>query len=340
MRCKTLLFAVSALLTGALACRGGDGQAPRERVVVSPAWDTVFRVASSADDSTLLMPFRPVAGPGGVYVADYYADRILHFDGHGTLLWQFGRKGSGPDEFRRIRDVKVDSAGHIWILDQGNLRATVLDSSGAVLQRVPLDRVGRMPQLLIPLGGGDALLAVDRTDTPFVRIRQDGSVVGTRTFPWRGYRDLNFLAAQFTSATLPGTGSWVAAMQMGDGFFAFRSTGWSGYHGSYVERVTFPEVQEDRTGNGVATHFKVPPTRAGESVTMSPDRLYVLFGGTGPYARRIVDTYSLADGRYLLSIVLPHRVDAIGWGDGGLYVVYNTPYPTLAYWRPRQTHLP
>lgn len=312
-----------------------DPAPPRERRMQTVAWDTVFTVASNAQDSTLLMPFRPVGGGGGVYVADFYGNRVLHFDRRGGLRWRFGRTGSGPDEFRRIRDLKLDSAGHVWVLDEGNLRATVLDSAGSVLERIPLDRINGSPQLLVPLGGAGPLVVVDRTDSPFVRVRGDGSVVERRVFPWDGFRELSYLAGQFTSGMRPGSNTWAAAMQMGDGFFVFHGTRWAGYRGRYVERVEFPQIERRRVEGGEVTQFKTPPVEAGKSVTLSPTRVYVLFGGTGAHSRRIVDTYAVANGRYLGSVVLPRRVDSIAWDDGGFYVVYNSPYPTLAYWRPR-----
>lgn len=338
----TAVFAAAALMVG---CRNGDqpeDRAPERasRRIVRVAWDTAFVVASSAHDSMLLMPIRPRAGGEGVYLADFYGNRVVHFGRDGGLRWSFGRKGAGPDEFQRIRDLKVDSNGHVWVLDQTNQRLTVLDPAGGVVRRVSLAAVGRMPDAVVPLEKGGALVLAFDPETPLVRIQDDGRVVDRGIFPWPRYRTLNPMAAQLTTASDPATGKWIAAFQTGNGFFPFRDTAVGGYQGQYVEAVEFPEVEEIRNGSSVETRMKTRPVFAARSISLSPTRLYVLFAGTGPYARRIVDSYALEDGHYVESLLMPRLVDEIAWGDGGLYVTYSNPYPAVALWRPRNRRLP
>lgn len=320
------------------ACRDEPGQEQREaarRRIVPIEWDTVFMVAGTAEDSTLLMPFRPAAGPGGVYVADFYGNAVLRYDSAGRLLWRFGRKGAGPDEFLRIRDLKLDSGGRVWILDQVNQRLTVLSPAGAVERRVPLTGVGVAAQGVVPLRNGDALVATFDPRVPFVRVASDGRVIERGAFPWPEFRTLNHLVSQFVTGADPGSGRWVAAFQMGDGFFPFADTARGRYRGRFVESVDFPEVEQVRRGNAIETSFQTRPTISAQSISLSPTRLYVLFGGATASARQVVDMYDLADGRYISSVMLPRPVDEIAWGDGGLYVVYSDPYPHLVFWRPR-----
>jgi hypothetical protein len=337
-----LICAGIAVTAGCGGGGAGDQHPPDrvERRIVPTGWDTVFQVASSAEDSTLLMPVRPAAGDDGVYLADFHANRILHFDRRGALRWTFGRTGSGPDEFRRIRDLKVDSAGRVWVLDQGNRRLTVLSSTGTVERRIPLTAVSRMPQALVPLPSGEALVVVDDTEAPFVRVAPDGGVAPGPPFPWEDYRRLHYMAGQLTAAVQPKSGVWVVAFQTGDGFFPFRGTDWLGYRGWYAEHIDFPEIEQQRRGRSIETRLKNPPVATGESVSLSPSRLYVLFGGSSGYGRRIVDSYALTDGRYTGSVLLPNKVDDIAWSDGGFYVVYSDPYPHLAFWRPHRAELP
>lgn len=336
-----LLFAATAAFAG---CGGSDGEdGPPARVarhVAADRWDTVFVVGSTAEDSTLLLPFRPAAGGAGVFLPDFYGNRVLRYDSLGHLAWSFGKKGSGPGEFRRIRDVKVDAAGRAWILDQRNLRLTVVDASGHAGLMIPLAELPANPQGVVPLGEDGAIMVLNDTGSLLVRITPEGHVATTLRFPWAGIRALHPMAAQLATATEPGTGRWVAAFQNGNGFFRFRDSAALGGRDLFVEDVPFPEIEEKRTGNSVESGFKAPPVTSAKSVTLSPTRLYVLFGGRTGLARRIVDSYSLDDGHYTGSLRLPRAVDDVAWGNGGLYVTYSDPYPHLALWRPHGERLP
>jgi hypothetical protein len=309
------------------------------RIVVSE-WDTAFVAGRGAEDTSLLMPFRPVAGHNGVYLADFYGDRVLRYDGTGRLLWAFGRKGAGPGEFLRIRDLKVDSAGRAWVFDAANQRITILTLQGKADRLIPLGPVGRATQGIVPLRDGGAVLITYDSRNPLVHIAPDGSVAEREPFPWPRFRELSFMASQLTSAADGATGHWVAAFQMGNGFFPFDGLTSLGPRRDFVENVEFPEIEQVRNGNGMETRMKSRPVTAAKAVSLSPTRIYVLFGGTGPYARRVVDTYTLENGSYVGSLLLPQVVDDVAWGDGSLYAVYTDPYPHLARWKPRGSNLP
>jgi len=335
-----IAFVVTLVTSCRKAAPADQRPAMRERHVVHTQWDTSFVVGSSAADSSLLMPIRPTAGRDGVFLADFYGNRIVHYDQHGKRLWTFGKKGAGPDEFQRIRDVKVDNAGRVWVLDQGNLRLTIVSASGQPEKRISLAQLGQMPQGVIPLASGNAVVLTYDANTPLAQVDREGRLVGRTAFPWAGFRTLNPMVTQFATAFEPATGRWIAAFQMGNGFYTFHDTASLGYAGRYIESVPFPEVEEIRSGNSVDTRLKGRPILAAKSVSLSPTTVYVLFQGTGPYARRIVDTYSVEDGRYVSSILLPRLVDEIAWSDKGLYVTYSDPYPHLALWRTRSAQLP
>jgi hypothetical protein len=334
-----LLLAASATIASCGTSEGNDAPAaPGPRRIATTLWDTVFVVGSSARDSSLLLPFRPVAGGAGVYLPDFYGNRVLSYDSLGHLAWSYGRKGAGPGEFRRIRDVKVDAAGQAWVLDQRNLRLTVITASGQATRMIPLAELPANPEGVVPLRGGDAIVVLNDT-LPLVRITPDGHVAADLPFPWAQFRTLHPLATQLATAAEPRTGRWVAAFQNGNGFFRFRDSAPAGRRNLYVENVPFPEIQVTRTGNSVESGFRNPPVSAAESISLSPTRVYVLFGGRTGLARRIVDVYSLDDGRYIESVRLPRAVDHLAWGNGGFYVTYSDPYPHLALWRPHGERL-
>jgi WD40 repeat protein len=51
-----------------------------------------------------------------------YGDHIDVYDDQGQFLFQFGRKGEGPGEFRAVGNVSVDSQGDIWV-SSGNRKS-------------------------------------------------------------------------------------------------------------------------------------------------------------------------------------------------------------------------
>ena len=335
------LVVIVVLASGmASGCRRDDRPPPRPRRFFAARWTVVFDVKSSPTDSTLLLPFRPAADSDGVFLGDYYGSRILHFDQSGRLLWKFGREGRGPDEFEQIRDVKLDQKKRVWVLDQGNRRIVTLNHGGSVDRRISLSRLTRMPQGLIPLSNGDVLVLVDATDSPFVWIDAGGSIKGRIPLPWGRYRSMTYLAGQLTTAGQYATNDWVAGFLLGDGFFSFRETRPAAYRGWYAEHVDFPDVETVQTRSTREVRMSGRPVRAAQAITISPSRIYVLFAGSTPQARQIVDSYSLHDGKYLGSYHLPTKVDDLAWSPGGFYVVYNDPYPNLALLRAVGTELP
>lgn len=342
-------LSVLALAAAAAGCVS-DSQAavrddPRpggipERKLAFVDWTTEWKVGGTAEDTILQSALQPVAGPGGVSVIDHFAHRVEHFDTEGRLVWTYGQEGEGPDEFSNPRDLKVDAEGRVWVMDQGNARITVLGRDGKALLRVPLHKVERTPVGIIPLPGDQAYVLVPDPQAPLVRIAADGSVLERRSFPWSRYGEFNFLATQSILAAAPGSGRWAAAFQVGDGFFTFDGAQPRGGRHRFVEPIAFPEIVQERSKGRVVTRAAKRPTFAAMSVTASPERLYVLFAGASGNANRIVDSYAMADGRYVESFLLPAEAKSIEWNDGRLYVVQNDPFPALAALRPQGRTLP
>ncbi len=81
-------------------------------------------------------PARATLGPDGrMYVADGYGQyRVHHFGPDGTLLRSWGRKGTGPGEFRwPVHHALLDPRGRLLVIDRGNNRVQHFTTTGDYL---------------------------------------------------------------------------------------------------------------------------------------------------------------------------------------------------------------
>lgn len=338
-------LAISILLT---SCSDGSasgatvGSAPHERIFTSDTtWNRGVRIGSGPADTALLDVAQIVADSTGLYVADFGPGRILHFSHDGRLLWRVGRKGGGPDEFREPRDIGLDAQGRLWVLDSGNRRIVRIAPDGTILERIRLEDVD--PEKIVPLPHGDAMIRT-RDGLPFAHVDSAGHVTERLPLPWPGLAAMNPMATQTVTTSDPATGQWFAAFSIGDGFVPFSGNKWAGYRGRYIEPVPFPEIRVTRSTSGnrtvTSTSMVGPPSFAARSATLSPARLYLLFGGASGRAGRLMDAYDRTDGHYVESYVLPEKVRDIAWYDGGLYVYQDDPYPRVTYLKPNRGALP
>lgn len=342
-----LAFRSVILMTVLLAgCTSGEGptpdefvSSPRSRNVAGTRWDVLFSAGGLAD-SVLQSPSGLAVTSHGAYVIDWYAKRIHHFDPFGERLWSFGSPGAGPGEFVAPRVIKADAAGRAWVMDSQNLRLTVLDSSGASVFQVPLLNLADPPYDFIPLAGDRALVVAVDPEHPFVVVRRDGTIERRFSFPWAGFQNLSFIASQFIIAANPREDAWVASFVSGNGFFIFENLDSIPGRNSYVEHVPFPEIREFGNGTRRKRGPVQKPVFAARALSVSPERIYVLFGGRTPSRERIVDSYDLDSGAYVESFELPSAVSELQWWSGSFYVLHNDPYPRLARWRPSDRDLP
>ena len=65
-----------------------------------------------------------------IIVSDFERCCILGFDGMGKLLFQFGQKGRGLDEFGTPLGVAVDNQQNIFVADYNNQRVSSIDHNG------------------------------------------------------------------------------------------------------------------------------------------------------------------------------------------------------------------
>lgn len=346
---RVFAVASSVVLLGVVACGPrSDSQARSDELapvsrVYSPdtLWQRVVTIGGSQDDTMLQLVANPVADDAGLYVTDVAAKRVLHFDHAGNLIWAYGREGAGPGELRSPRDIRLDANGRVWVLDARARRVVILSPEGTLYRSLQLHNVD--PIEIVPLMQGGAVVVAGGSQ-PFVQIDSMGEVVRRFGLPWPKLAELNRLATQVLAAANPTDNHWYALFRVGDGFVPFNGTAWAGYRGRFVERMPFPVpvVSKQETGGATITRtfFTEQPTSAAIAATLSPTRLYVLFGGKTDRAGQLVDSYARRDGSYVETFTLPISARGLAWYDGGMYILSENPYPEISFYRQSEGTLP
>jgi DNA-binding beta-propeller fold protein YncE len=97
---------------------------------------------------------------GDVYVVDGANDRVEVFNASGGFVSAFGKEGSGEGELKEPSEIAVDnsmgmSQGDVYVLDGGNQRIEVFNSTGAYLSQITgaeLEKAAGAPERVRGLG--------------------------------------------------------------------------------------------------------------------------------------------------------------------------------------------
>lgn len=332
LRLGCALLGFSAAASGCRGSeRGGHQAAPAHRRFVVERWDTGW-VVGGPRDSTLLNPFLLAASDSLVFVYDGAARRVVALSAaDGSVAWRYGRSGSGPDEFRGVRDLKVIRELGVAVLDARNNRITVLNARGGVRTRVPLDRVGHAEQMA-PLAGGEFVLLTMAPDSPFVMVDTAGMVLRHAMLPWPGYARLDPLARQGFIAG-DGAQNWVFGFSMGDGWVRYDGTSPRSSLVRYIEHTEFPRVEHQEDGGQFSSRIAAYEACSACSASIRNSTFYVHFGGHEE-PRRIVDLYDLGTGRYVESERLPVEATVVEGAGDRRYVLAANPFPVLLALKP------
>lgn len=283
-------------------------------------------------------PGQLLASPRGGFVLYDRGDGVFReFSSTGDLLWESGNRGGGPGEFARPMDYEFDAAGNLMIVDDSNVRLTVLGPDGTLVDthRLPLARQ------ILPSGFAPGAWGV----LPTVHARGDTlwSARGgaSRRFelnpPSVDYRDA--IAGEAWAANLKSGGAaviyrWSATIVWLDPDGAVREVTQG------VEPIPFPEpvnVSEEIPGVLRISGVKVDPAAVEHTQTQpgrDGDRIYVLCLGATEHRRKIVDTYAISNGEYLGSYLLPTAMRSIAVLEDGRIATMETEYfPTVRLWR-------
>jgi hypothetical protein len=106
---------------------------------------------------------------GLVYVPDTYQQRVTVLGADGTVLRAFGRRGSGPGEFRSVRSVQVLPGDSVLTYDPSLSRVSIFPpGSDHVAYSVTLGTRGPVPFDVRRTPDNSAFIALFRPDFAFV----------------------------------------------------------------------------------------------------------------------------------------------------------------------------
>lgn len=336
--CRALVGAISIALSvsgcGGEHAGGSDATVPvppsaEKREIIATAWDTLWTVGGSVNDTLLLRPYLAAAAGTGIYLFDGGTNRVLAFTPEGKLKWTFGQKGSGPDEFRSVRDIKVGRNGEPHVLDPRNARIIRLDTAGRVLARIPLTTVGHAEQLTVLDSQRIVLLTMDQ-ERAFAIVDSTGTVRDRFSLSWDQFAKLDQIARQ--GLIIPGRGSeWVFGFSFGDGWFRFDGAT-PERSARYVEHTKFPELRSTPDGGTRMAEYNACSAC---SASVSGSTLFVHFGGYSRHRESVIDMYDLDSSQYRGSYLLPFKASVISAAGDRIYALRDDPYPMLLAVRPR-----
>ena len=302
-----------------------------ERTFLPAVMDSLWSIGGTAADTLLLDPSWLSAGPEGVTLWDRGRDAVIRISAEGELLWTFGREGGGPGEFRTVRGIVQLPGGGAAVVDNVNERLTVIDRDGRLVGETNLS--GLAPESVASLRDG-GLVVLTRLDEPaFLVSEENGVAVDSMGFPSQPYRDLSPMARQ---GRVIGAGAgWVFGFTVGNGWW--RMGGGRDAEGfPYAEHADFPGIETIVSeavvdGRTVTTRT----TRATERVSTAMgfgargDTLFVHYYGESNVRGYLLDLFSLADGSYLGSVLLPAWARSLAIGPDAIYTLAADPFPVL-----------
>lgn len=290
----------------------------------------ISHLGGNEADTTLLDPYIIAASGDRVYIVE--GDQFVEArDTLAQKVWRKGKIGSGPGEFRNIRDVKVAPNGEVWVHDPVNARITRLSPKGSIVGYISTQNVGHSENM-VPGPAASAILLPPYADADILTIDTTGVVIDRDTIAWAGYHELEHLSRQFETANDPATGRWAMGFSFGNGWLAFDEHGGSARR-YYVEPTLFPAVVKEVSNGGATVASRLMRGDvSGSGIALQADTVFVLFGGKELFRQKI-DLYSWTSGKYLGSIKLPERVDNIAVSGPYLYTLTAVPIPKLVVYR-------
>jgi hypothetical protein len=301
---------------------------PTERVLVrkftaDSFWTFTWTRGYDREEDLFIEPRIITHAAGAVVVVDLGSREVLAFDPATgkSLLRMPARMGSGPGEFKRPYNV-IPVHNGFAIADQGNARLSAFDLRGALLWDSPLPE---------PMVGGLCVqsarrIVMKRYNSDRVEARDtSGALIATSKVPW-GKNSRESLS-QGVQVVGPGPNGHCAILREFGGQFALVSPTGSMKTFSYVEQLPEPKVvsssqvlEKNESGTIRQQTNSTTSRQSGLRGMIRRDTLIVQFGGESTQRLRLLDYYSLLDGRYIHSRVLPGGFVALTIAPDGTFL--------------------
>ncbi|HEX8273203.1 MAG TPA: hypothetical protein VF615_11230 [Longimicrobiaceae bacterium] len=313
-----VVVAVAACAATTAACgvdvsRGpgesADGQrfsaSSRPRRFREVEWRVLWERGGTESDSVFLMPSELSTDGRHVYVYDMATDHLLALRAaDGSLAWKAGRRGSGPQEFRKAEDVAFGATGDLMVADPNNNRISLLNPEGKVSSQIPLDAVPYAVSTCSLADGQVLVSTLGSLTPPIIRLSADGKVLAQSHLPWPDLKNSPGIVQQgFFVRTRDGKCIYMLAL--GRGFTVYDGAGFQPAM-PYVESFDLPPVELTPGEKGAPPSTRIlDRTEAAVGAGADEGTLAVGFWGKTKDQGELIDLYSLDRGEYLHSFLAP-----------------------------------
>jgi peptidylamidoglycolate lyase len=137
-----------------------------------------------------------IAKDGSFYVSDGYGNsRVIKFSAEGKYLFEWGKKGSGTNEFDIPHAIELDDNGNVYVADRENRRIQVFDGNGKFLKMLEDKSFGNLCSIVFNkkekniiavddltsleiMHKGSDVIVIDSAGTSFTRFGRSGNYNG------------------------------------------------------------------------------------------------------------------------------------------------------------------
>ena len=295
---------------------------PQRRFAADSFWTVAWTRGYDREEDLFIEPRIIAFTRGAVITVDLGTREVLalHPASGRTLLHMTARVGSGPGEIRRPHIIIPVPLGFA-VADIGNARLSAFDLKGTLLWDTPLPE---------PMVGGlcaqsASRIAIKRYSSDHVEIRDtSGALLSVRSVSW-GKHSQETLSQGVQVAGPSRKGHCAIIREFGSQFALLHPSG-SLRTFKYIEQLPEPNVESsskvlEKSASGTVRQYSHSTTskQSGINAMIRGDTLIVRFGGESARRLRLLDYYSMIDGRYLHSRVLPGGFVSITIAPDGMF---------------------
>lgn len=304
-----------------------EGARTIHRNELPPLWTH----GGSQDDSLIALPMSRAADSERVVVYDSMDGVFTAYSAStGDIQWRVGRRGKGPNEYSAYVVLARTPGGDFLALDWQNLRVTYIEPSTGSTRRAM-----RWPVLSAPrypcVTADDRLLILNSSPGRPLIWLTDSVATLEAPLPWPNAREMHQLATQGILAAGP-HGDCVLTLKYGQGFARYQQQdSLPLYIRAFVEPVALPILTREKGPGGVTiTGFPKGTVRAAITAAVGETEVLIAFGGRSKFRRLLVDRYTLANGDYVGSFLLPFSPAGIAVSAGRIFVIDTSDdYPAV-----------